>query len=99
VALNRLQEALPDLQKAVQIRPDDFTAQDRLRYVQARLAPAPVAAAATAAPVRAAPTPKPTLLTRTNIFIGLGALLALFIVIVVIAKLAVTRGTDDVRDN
>ena len=58
--------------------------------------PAPVAAApVVATPI---PTPRPTpvqpLLSQKNIFIGIGALIALFIVIVLIAKMAMSRSSD-----
>jgi tetratricopeptide (TPR) repeat protein len=95
VALNQFDKAQTDLQAALAIRPDDFNAQDRLRYVQAKLAPPPPPreTAAAAAPV-AKPTPKPKLLTRANIFIGIGALFALLIVGVIVGKVLNTRSSD-----
>ncbi len=92
---SRFQEAKADLEKVIQLRPEDFSAQDRLMQVNARLAPAATAApvaAATATPTR--PTPVPKLMTRENIFIAIGALIALIIAGVIVGKLMTTRRSD-----
>jgi tetratricopeptide (TPR) repeat protein len=94
---NRLQEAKADLEKVIQLRPEDFSAQDRLMQVNARLAPPPAAGpvvAAPTAPPQPQPTPVPKLLSRKNIFIGLGALIGLIIVGAVVGRMMVTRSTD-----
>lgn len=96
VALKQFPQAQADLEAVLKIRPDDFTALDRLQFVKAKLAP-PRAAAA---PVAAAPaatvalTPKPKLLTRTNIFLAMGGLVVLAIIGVVIGKMMATRSVD-----
>ncbi|MDQ6625413.1 MAG: hypothetical protein M3Y69_04615, partial [Verrucomicrobiota bacterium] len=69
---------------------------DQLNFVRAKAAPppppaAPVAATPTPTPK---PTPVPPLLTQKNVFIGIGALIVLFIIIVFIAKMAMTRKSD-----
>lgn len=96
-AMNQWANAGADLQQLIKLRPDDFTAQDRLMQVQARLqtaqAPRPQEAAPTIAPTPA-PTPKPKLLTRENIFIALGALVVLVIVGAIVGKMMNTRSAD-----
>ena len=89
VALQQFAPAQADLQAYVKARPEDFGAEERLRYVNAKLNPpaAPAAAAPTATPK----PPKTKLLTRTNVFIGIGGLLLLGIIVVLIAKKAITR--------
>jgi tetratricopeptide (TPR) repeat protein len=88
VAMEQLAPAQADLQAYLKIRPEDFNAEERLRYVNAKLnPPAPTAAAPMA-------TPKPPpmkLLTRTNVFIAIGVLLLLGIIVALIAKKAITR--------
>ena len=91
VAMNQLAAAQADLQAYLKIRPEDFNAEERLRFVNAKLNPPPVVASTPT------PTPKPKpmkLLTRENVFIALGALLALGIIVVLIAKMAMTRKSD-----
>ncbi len=91
-AKQQFAEAQADLQTYLKIRPEDFNAEERLRVVNAKLNPAaaPVAAAAP----KASPTPKPVkLLTRANVLIAVGGLLVLGILVVLIAKMAMTRGT------
>jgi hypothetical protein len=65
--------------------------------VNARLAPKPAQPAAQQGPVATPtpkPTPKPQLLTRTNVFIGIGALIVLFIIVMLIAKKMMTKRDD-----
>jgi hypothetical protein len=93
VELKQFAQAKPDLEKVLQLRPEDFNAEERLRFVNAKLAPPPVA---TPPPPTPPPTPTPTpppakLLTRANVFIAMGALVVLFIVIIVIVKIASTK--------
>ena len=91
MALNRYQEAKADLEAVLAARPEDFTAADHLRYVNAKLAPPPAAAAPAAAPT-ATPTPPPTkLLTRTNIFIALGVLVVLGIIAALVGHKMITK--------
>jgi tetratricopeptide (TPR) repeat protein len=94
---NRLQEAKADLEKVIQLRPDDFSAQDRLMQVNARLAPPPTAAPVTQVatpPPAPKPTPVPKLLTRQNIFIGVGGLVLLIIVGALVGRMMTTRSVD-----
>jgi tetratricopeptide (TPR) repeat protein len=96
-ALGRWAEAKPDLELVLQLKPDDFTAQDHLMQVNAHLvqaAPRQVTEAATPPPT---PTPprKTKLLTRANIFIAMGAVLVLIILGAVIGKMMTTRRSSD----
>ena len=91
--MRRMQQFAPaqaDLQAYLKIRPEDFNAEERLRFVNAKLDPPPAATAAAPTPT---PTPKPMkLFTRANVFIALGGLVLLVIIVIVIAKLAMKRG-------
>ncbi len=93
VALQQFGPAQADLQAYLKIRPEDFGAEERLRYVNAKLNPPPPPTAAPPTPV---PTPPPIkLLTRVNVFIALGALLFLGIIAAIIAKMRVSRSSVD----
>ena len=97
VAMGQYAKALPDLEQAVKLKPDDFAAQDQLNFVRAKAAPprAPAPPAAATPTPTPAPTPVPPLLTKRNAFIGIGGLIALLIVIVLIAKAAMSRRSVD----
>ncbi len=89
-ANNEWAKAIPDLEAVLAAKPDDFTAQERLDFVRAKAAPPTPPPAPTATPIPK-PTPKPPLVTRTNVFISIGALLLLGVVAVIIAKMMMTR--------
>lgn len=90
VMLQQFEPAQADLQAYLKIRPEDFNAEERLRFVNAKLAPPVAAPKATPEP-----TPPPVnLLTRTNVFIALGVLLLIGVVAVLIAHKIITRSSD-----
>jgi tetratricopeptide (TPR) repeat protein len=95
-AINQLDKAQADLQRVVQLKPDDFSAQDRLMNVSQRLAASRAPAAAPAQAVATpppTPTPKQPLVTRENILIACGALVVLALIAVVIARIMMQRSS------
>jgi tetratricopeptide (TPR) repeat protein len=96
-----------DLKQVIQLKPDDFEAQDRLDKAQVRLQRATEDAARAAAraaqpPQTLAPTPPPTptpvphtkILTRANVFIALGVIFALIIIGFVVGHYVVTHRSE-----
>jgi len=76
-------KALPDLQAALKVKPDDFDITQRIQYVQAKLAtPRPVVSTPPPPPTPV-PTPEPMSM-QMKIGIGAGALVLLFILIIII---------------
>ncbi len=88
VALGKYADALPDLEAAARIKPDDPTIIQNLQFVRAKLAPA-APAAAVQEPV-ATPTPvakkKPTD-PRVLIIGGFVGLIVLGLVIAIVVKM------------
>ncbi|MGZ5503464.1 MAG: tetratricopeptide repeat protein [Chthoniobacterales bacterium] len=93
-----------DLKQVMQLKPDDFEAQDRLDKAQARLQRQMEDAARAAQPPRTTPppTPPPTptpvphvkILTRANVFIALGVIVVLIIIGFVVGHYVVTHRSD-----
>ena len=84
VALNQFAKALPDLEAALKLKPDDPDILQNLQYVQAKLAsPRPVAAA----PVATPPPPPPEGMSMPmKIGIGVGALIVIIIIVIVLTR-------------
>ena len=82
---NQFKEALPDLEAALKLKPDDPDILQNLQFVQAKAAPPrPVAAA----PVAATPPPPPPagMSMPMKIGIGVGALIVIVIIAVVVTR-------------
>jgi tetratricopeptide (TPR) repeat protein len=89
VALSQFDKAQADLEAWVKAKPDDFAAQDRLNFVKQKIAqanaPRPTAAAAVTATI--APTlPAEPMDPRVKVAIGAGALVVVFIIVVLIIR-------------
>jgi hypothetical protein len=83
--MNDFAKALPDLQAALKLKPDDFDTTQRIQYVQAKLAtPRPVVSTAPPPPTPA-PTPEPMDM-RMKIGIGAGALVLIIILLIILSR-------------
>ena len=83
VAMNQFAQAIPDLETALRLKPDDPDIMQNLQYVRAKAAPPP--------PRVAAPPPTPTPMPEgmsmpMKIGLGLGALIVIIIIAVVVSR-------------
>jgi tetratricopeptide (TPR) repeat protein len=85
-AMGQYAKALPDLETAQKLKPDDADIAQNLQHIRAKTAPPPKPVAQATAPAATpAPTPEP-MDPRVKIGIGAGALLVLIIIVVMIAR-------------
>ena len=84
VARNQFKEALPDLQAALKLKPDDPDILQNLQYVQAKAAPPPPPVAA--APVATPPPPPAGMSMPMKIGIGVGALIVIIVIAIVVTR-------------
>jgi hypothetical protein len=83
--MNQFAKAVPDLEAAQKLKPDDPDIAQNLQHVRAKLTtPRPVVQA-TAPPPTPVPPPEP-MDPRVKIGIGAGALLVLIIIVLLIVK-------------
>ena len=77
-------QAVPDLETALKLKPDDFDTTQRLEYVKAKLvSPRPVVAAPPSTP---APPPPWKMSMPMKIGLGAGALIVIIIIAIVLMR-------------
>jgi hypothetical protein len=83
--MNQFKLALPDLQAASKLKPDDPDILQNLQYVQAKAAPPRPVTAPVATPQPTPPPPEPMTM-QMKIGIGIGALVLIIIIVVVMTR-------------